>query len=104
MRNEPTNGLHPAGTHEIRALVKDMPAQHGITVVVSSHLLGEIDQMATHVGIIDHGKLVFQDSIEKLRARGDNRSLEDLFLDFVEGLVGQVGSRAMLTAILFDVL
>ncbi|MFB5189088.1 ABC transporter ATP-binding protein [Alicyclobacillus fastidiosus] len=82
--DEPTNGLDPAGIHEIRALIKEMPAQNGITVVVSSHLLSEIDQMATHVGIIDHGKLVFQDSIEKLRARGHNRSLEDIFLDFVD--------------------
>jgi ABC-2 type transport system ATP-binding protein len=65
--DEPTNGLDPAGIHEIRALIKDLPAQHGITVVVSSHLLSEIDQMATHVGIIDHGQLLFQDSIGKLR-------------------------------------
>jgi len=64
--DEPTNGLDPAGIHEIRALIKEMPTQHGITVVVSSHLLSEIDQMATHVGIIDHGNLLFQDSIGKL--------------------------------------
>jgi lantibiotic transport system ATP-binding protein len=82
--DEPTNGLDPAGIHEIRALIKDMPVEHGITVVVSSHLLSEIDQMATHVGIIDHGKLLFQNSIEKLRAEGHNRSLEDIFLDFVD--------------------
>lgn len=82
--DEPTNGLDPAGIHEIRALIKDMPKQHGITVVVSSHLLSEIDQMATHVGIIDHGNVLFQDSIEQLRAQGQNRSLEDIFLDFVD--------------------
>jgi lantibiotic transport system ATP-binding protein len=64
--DEPTNGLDPAGIHEIRALIKEMPTQHGITVVVSSHLLSEIDQMATHVGIIDHGNLLFQDAISKL--------------------------------------
>jgi lantibiotic transport system ATP-binding protein len=82
--DEPTNGLDPTGIHEIRALIKDMPVEHGITVVVSSHLLSEIDQMATHVGIIDRGKLLFQNSIEKLRAEGHNRSLEDIFLDFVD--------------------
>lgn len=82
--DEPTNGLDPAGIHEIRALIKDMPKQQGITVVVSSHLLSEIDQMATHVGIVDHGKLLFQNSIEQLRAKGQNRSLEDIFLDFVD--------------------
>jgi lantibiotic transport system ATP-binding protein len=64
--DEPTNGLDPSGIHEIRSLIKDMPTKHGITVVVSSHLLSEIEQMATHVGIIDQGKLVFQDSLDKL--------------------------------------
>lgn len=65
--DEPTNGLDPAGIHEIRELIKEMPKQHGITVVISSHLLSEIDQMATHVGIIDRGNLMFQDTIETLR-------------------------------------
>ena len=65
--DEPTNGLDPSGIHEIRSLIKDMPVKYGMTVVVSSHLLSEIEQMATHVGIIDHGKLLFQDSIDKLR-------------------------------------
>jgi len=65
--DEPTNGLDPSGIHEIRSLIKDMPTKYGMTVVVSSHLLSEIEQMATHVGIIDRGKLLFQDSIDKLR-------------------------------------
>lgn len=65
--DEPTNGLDPAGIQEIRGLIKEMPKQHGITVVISSHLLSEIDQMATHVGIIDRGNLLFQDTIETLR-------------------------------------
>lgn len=65
--DEPTNGLDPTGIHEIRELIKEMPKQHGITVLISSHLLSEIDQMATHVGIIDRGNLLFQDTIGKLR-------------------------------------
>lgn len=65
--DEPTNGLDPAGIHEIRELIKEMPKQHGITVVISSHLLSEIDQMATHVGIINQGNLLFQNTIETLR-------------------------------------
>jgi ABC-2 type transport system ATP-binding protein len=73
--DEPTNGLDPAGIHEIRALIKDLPAQYGITVVVSSHLLGEIDQMATHVGIIERGHLLFQDAIEKLREQNSPKLL-----------------------------
>ncbi|MEK3888571.1 ABC transporter ATP-binding protein [Bacillus sp. FSL K6-3431] len=67
--DEPTNGLDPAGIHEIRELIKKMPKEHGITVVVSSHLLSEIDHMATQVGIITKGALIFQDSIDVLRQR-----------------------------------
>ncbi|WP_141430922.1 ABC transporter ATP-binding protein [Bacillus sp. 03113] len=65
--DEPTNGLDPSGILEIRELIKSMPKEYGMTIVVSSHLLSEIDQMATDVGIISKGQLIFQDSIEKLR-------------------------------------
>lgn len=67
--DEPTNGLDPSGIHEIRELIKEMPKQHGITVLVSSHLLGEIEQMAGTVGIIREGKMVFQDTIHNLRLK-----------------------------------
>lgn len=64
--DEPTNGLDPSGIQEMRELIKSLPAQFGMTVLVSSHLLGEIDQMADHVGIIHQGELVFQDSLQAL--------------------------------------
>ncbi len=67
--DEPTNGLDPAGIQEMRELIKSLPKKFGVTVVVSSHLLSEIDQMATRVGIITKGSLIFQDSIEALRKR-----------------------------------
>lgn len=67
--DEPTNGLDPAGIQEIRELIKELPKQYGMTVLVSSHLLSEIDQMATQVGIITEGKMIFQDSIDKLRQK-----------------------------------
>lgn len=51
--DEPTNGLDPAGIQEMRELICSLPNQYGMTVLVSSHLLSEIDQMATHVGIIN---------------------------------------------------
>ena len=54
--DEPTNGLDPSGIHEIRELIKEIPNTYGSTVLISSHLLSEIDQMATHVGIITKGK------------------------------------------------
>ena len=64
--DEPTNGLDPAGIQEMRELICSLPGRFGMTVVVSSHLLSEIDQMADHVGIIREGELVFQDSLEAL--------------------------------------
>lgn len=70
--DEPTNGLDPAGIIEIRELIKSMPKEHGITILVSSHLLSEIDQMANQVGIISKGKMIYQDSIESLRKKSSN--------------------------------
>ncbi|XQY91567.1 ABC transporter ATP-binding protein [Metabacillus sp. HB246100] len=65
--DEPTNGLDPSGIHEIRDLIKSMPQKYGVTILISSHLLSEIDQMATEVGIITNGTMIFQDSIDNLR-------------------------------------
>ncbi|MCG3087140.1 ABC transporter ATP-binding protein [Sporosarcina cyprini] len=70
--DEPTNGLDPSGILEMRELIKSMPKEHGITIVVSSHLLSEIDQMATQVGIITKGRIIFQDSIQKLREQASS--------------------------------
>ena len=67
--DEPTNGLDPAGIQEIRNLIVRLPREHGVTVLVSSHLLAEVDQMASHVGVIHHGRMLFQGPIEDLRAR-----------------------------------
>ena len=67
--DEPTNGLDPSGIHEIRQLIRDMPGRFGCTVMVSSHLLSEIDQMADHVGIINSGQMVWQGPIAELHAR-----------------------------------
>ena len=63
--DEPTNGLDPQGTREVRSLVRDVAAE-GATVFVSSHLLSEIEQMCTHVGVMSHGRLVFQGSLDDL--------------------------------------
>ncbi|OXT15670.1 bacitracin ABC transporter ATP-binding protein [Bacillus sp. OG2] len=71
--DEPTNGLDPSGILEIRELIKSMPAQHGMTILVSSHLLSEIDQMATQVGIISKGSMIFQDSIHVLRQKANSQ-------------------------------
>lgn len=67
--DEPTNGLDPSGILEIRELIKKMPQEQGITVLVSSHLLSEIEQMASSVGIVNQGKMIFQDSISNLQRK-----------------------------------
>jgi ABC-type multidrug transport system ATPase subunit len=64
--DEPTNGLDPAGIQEMRSLIRRLPAEHGVTVFLSSHLLTEVDQVATHVGMLSQGALVFQGSIAEL--------------------------------------
>lgn len=67
--DEPTNGLDPAGIQEMRELICTLPEQYNMTVVVSSHLLSEIDQMATVAGIIGDGKLIFEGTLPQLHAR-----------------------------------
>jgi ABC-2 type transport system ATP-binding protein len=67
--DEPTNGLDPAGIHEIRDLIRAFPSNHGITVFLSSHLLAEVEQIATHVGILGQGRLLFEGTLEELRSR-----------------------------------
>jgi ABC-2 type transport system ATP-binding protein len=66
--DEPTNGLDPAGIREIRELITTLPAELGITVFLSSHLLSEVEQVATHIGIIQAGRLRFQGTLDALHA------------------------------------
>ncbi|GAB4091120.1 P-loop NTPase family protein [Flaviaesturariibacter terrae] len=64
--DEPSNGLDPAGIIELRALVKKLNKEHGMTILISSHLLAEIEKMVTHVGIIYKGRMLFQGSLAEL--------------------------------------
>ena len=64
--DEPANGLDPAGIEEIRELIKTLPSKYGMTVMISSHILSEIDQMATVIGIINQGSLIFQERMSVL--------------------------------------
>ena len=65
--DEATNGLDPAGIQEMRSLIASMPQTTGATVLISSHLLGEIEQMVDQVGILNHGKLLFEGSLQQLQ-------------------------------------
>lgn len=94
--DEPTNGLDPVGIHEIRSLIRSLPQQFDCTVFVSSHLLSEVELMADHIGILNHGRLLFEGTLEELRQEAaiqgypiDN--LEDTFLAMIHEDNGQGG-------------
>ncbi|MFN3352292.1 MAG: ABC transporter ATP-binding protein, partial [Brevundimonas sp.] len=65
---EPTNGLDPDGIADMRRFLKSLPERTGATVLLSSHLLGEIEQTATHVGIVHRGRLVLEGDLARLKA------------------------------------
>jgi ABC-2 type transport system ATP-binding protein len=67
--DEPTNGLDPHGIIEMRKLLLKLNSENGITIVISSHLLAEIEKLATNLGIIHHGSVVFQGPMDELRRK-----------------------------------
>jgi len=67
--DEPTNGLDPTGIQEFRHLIQTFPKEKGITVFLSSHLLSEVEQMATHIGVINKGHLLFQGAMAGLKSK-----------------------------------
>lgn len=66
--DEPTNGLDPDGIADMRRFLKSLPARTGATVLLSSHLLGEIEQTATHIGVVNEGRLVLEGELSRLKA------------------------------------
>lgn len=70
--DEPTNGLDPAGIVEMRRFIKRMAQELGLSVFLSSHLLTEVEQLATHVGVIRDGRLLFQGTLDALRRHAGN--------------------------------
>ncbi|MBI1343841.1 MAG: ATP-binding cassette domain-containing protein [Terrimonas sp.] len=75
--DEPTNGLDPNGIIEVRELIKKLNREQHTTILVSSHILSEVEKMATHVGIIHHGKLLFQGTMAELQLmKKSNANLE----------------------------
>ncbi len=85
--DEPTNGLDPSGIVEIRELIRDYNREFGVTVLVTSHMLGEIEQICTDIGILKHGKLAAAGKLEdlllsrpaiRLEVAGDNAAIPQL--------------------------
>ena len=96
--DEPTNGLDPVGIHEIRTLIRSLPQRFACTVFVSSHLLSEIELMADHIGILNHGQLIFEGTLDSLKsdaaAQGyPTDNLEDTFLALIDADNRQRGGR-----------
>ena len=88
MENE-KHGLDPSGIHEIRNLIKSLPGLYDCTVLISSHMLSEIELMADDIGILNHGRLLFEGSLDELRQNAlqsgfaaDN--LEYMFLSMID--------------------
>ena len=79
--DEPTNGLDPSGMQEMRELIRSLPQKYGMTVIVSSHLLSEIDRLADDIGIIANGKMRYQGTLADLHAMDKDKSLEQIFMD-----------------------
>jgi lantibiotic transport system ATP-binding protein len=107
--DEPTNGLDPQGTREVRHLITEL-ADDGATVLISSHLLAEVEQICSHVGVMYEGRLVAQAPLSELRSstvqtvRVDTDRTEDAARVFAElGLSDVASSPGRVTATLGDV-
>ena len=89
--DEPTNGLDPAGIHEIRELIIKLAKEQGITVFISTHILSEVEHIADRVGIINHGQLVYEGEIRKIQSnkwlevRGDFRDRREVISQVLFG-------------------
>ena len=87
--DEPTNGLDPSGIHEIRNLIKSLPDLYDCTILISSHMLSEIELIADDIGILNHGHLLFEGSLDELRQHAlrsgfASDKLEDMFLSMID--------------------
>ena len=87
--DEPTNGLDPSGIHEIRNLVRSLPELYDCTILISSHMLSEIELIADDIGILNHGRLLFEGSLDNLKqsalqAGYAAENLEEMFLAMIE--------------------
>jgi lantibiotic transport system ATP-binding protein len=81
--DEPTNGLDPEGIIEMRELLKALN-KRGVTILISSHLLGEMEKLITHTGIIHKGKMLFQGTLDELRYTHSAPDLETIFINLTK--------------------
>jgi ABC-type multidrug transport system ATPase subunit len=81
MLDEPTNGLDPGGIIEIRKLLLELNLNHGITILVSSHLLSEVEKLVSHVGIIGQGNMLFQGPLKEFRQISQDKAVIEIDTD-----------------------
>ena len=81
--DEPTNGLDPGGMKEVRELLQRLNRDQGVTILLSSHLLYEMEKLVTHTGIINKGRLLFQGPLDELKSR-HNGDLENIFMNLTQ--------------------
>ncbi|MCM1989928.1 ABC transporter ATP-binding protein [Oceanirhabdus seepicola] len=81
--DEPSNGLDPKGMRDVREILKKL-SKEGKTIIISSHLLGDIEKVCTKIGIIARGKIVREGSVDKLLDENNNENLEEYFLKLIE--------------------
>lgn len=96
--DEPTNGLDPVDIHEIRTLVRSLPEKYDCTVLVSSHLLPEVELMADDIGILNHGRLLFEGTLAELESSARSAglptyNLEETFLAMIDADNQKGGGR-----------
>ena len=90
--DEPANGLDPAGVIEIRELIADLAIERGVTVFMSSHILGEVDRLATRIGIVHQGRLIEELDRDALETHRDQRlEVETRDVDLAEAALRQAG-------------
>jgi ABC-2 type transport system ATP-binding protein len=82
--DEPANGLDPSGIRELRNLLRRLADERGISVFVSSHLLGEVEKVCNRLAIVHRGRVLAEGSVAELTA-GGRRSLEDTFIEVTDG-------------------
>jgi ABC-2 type transport system ATP-binding protein len=95
--DEPTNGLDPAGIQEMRVLIRDLVDKDGVTIILSSHLLDEVEKVCDHVAILDHGRLIAEGSVSDLvggpNSKGDLFYLDVFPIEAALSILGPKGKR-----------
>ena len=78
--DEPTSGLDPIGRHDLLTLLRELSVEQGVTVLLSSHILSDIEALCRRVAVLHHGRLVASGDLRDLYSKHGAASMEDLYL------------------------